>query len=130
MIGVLVFVFGWPLPQFIDYDEVWNALTELDPAKVLVLLGLAVGPESTEALMYRAFLPGLRLWRGSEAYLSSNFAGQILAASGREPGPVRLLGAEPPRGHGRLGGRGLDPVPHYRTVPAPGRRGACAARHR
>ena len=28
--------------------------------------------------MYRAFLPGLGLWRGSEAYLSSNFAGQLL----------------------------------------------------
>ncbi len=28
--------------------------------------------------MYRSFLPGLGLWRGSEAYLSSNFAGQLL----------------------------------------------------
>jgi uncharacterized membrane protein YbhN (UPF0104 family) len=28
--------------------------------------------------MYRAFLPGLGLWRGSEAYLSSNFASQLL----------------------------------------------------
>src|SRR5262245_64983200 len=28
--------------------------------------------------MYRAFLPGLGLWRGSQAYLSSNFAGQLL----------------------------------------------------
>ena len=28
--------------------------------------------------MYRAFLPGLGLRRGSEAYLSSNFAGQLL----------------------------------------------------
>jgi hypothetical protein len=28
--------------------------------------------------MYRAFLPGLGLRRGSEAYLSSNFAGRLL----------------------------------------------------
>ena len=28
--------------------------------------------------MYRAFLPGLALWRGIEAYLSSNLAGQVL----------------------------------------------------
>ena len=28
--------------------------------------------------MYRAFLPGLSLWRGTEAYLSSNLAGQML----------------------------------------------------
>ena len=28
--------------------------------------------------MYRAFLPGSVSWRGSEAYLSSNLAGQLL----------------------------------------------------
>ena len=28
--------------------------------------------------MYRAFLPGLKLWYASKAYLSSNFAGQLL----------------------------------------------------
>ena len=43
-----------------------------------VLLGLGLARVPTEALMYRAFLPGLGLWRGSEAYLSSNFAGQLL----------------------------------------------------
>jgi uncharacterized membrane protein YbhN (UPF0104 family) len=42
----------------------------------LFALGLARVP--TEAMMYRAFLPGLGLQRGSEAYLSSNFAGQPL----------------------------------------------------
>ena len=83
-------MFGWLLPQFIDYDEVWDALTELDTTEVLVLLGLALARVPTEALIYRAFLPGLRLWRGSEAYLSSNFAGQILPTR-REPRPVRLL---------------------------------------
>jgi hypothetical protein len=32
--------------------------------------------------MYRAFLPGLSLWRGTEAYLSSNLAGQVLPPPG------------------------------------------------
>jgi uncharacterized membrane protein YbhN (UPF0104 family) len=45
---------------------------------VLVLVGLGLARVPSEALMYRAFLPGLGLWRGSEAYLSSNFAGQLL----------------------------------------------------
>jgi uncharacterized membrane protein YbhN (UPF0104 family) len=73
-----VFVFGWLLPRFIDYEQVWEALTQLDAWEVIVLLGLGLARVPTEALMYRAFLPGLGLWRGSEAYLSSNFAGQLL----------------------------------------------------
>ena len=78
MVAALVVVFGWLLPQFIDYEEVWEALTLLDAWEVVVLLALALARVPTEALMYRAFLPGLSLWRGSEAYLSSNFAGQLL----------------------------------------------------
>ncbi len=74
----LALVFGWLLPQFIDYQEVWEALAELDGREVAVLLGLGLARVPTEALMYRAFLPGLGLWRGSEAYLSSNLAGQLL----------------------------------------------------
>ena len=78
VIAALVFLFGWVLPRFIDYEEVWDALAQLDAWElaVLVVLGLARVP--TEALMYRAFLPGLGLRRGDEAYLSSNFAGQLL----------------------------------------------------
>ncbi|HYI33971.1 MAG TPA: hypothetical protein VEX88_10965 [Glaciibacter sp.] len=34
-------MFGWLLTQFIDYDEVWDALTELDTNELMVLLGLA-----------------------------------------------------------------------------------------
>ena len=40
MIAALVLVFGWLLPQFIDYEEVWDALTELDAWEVVVLVGL------------------------------------------------------------------------------------------
>src|SRR5207247_1500864 len=78
VIAALVFVFGWLLPRFIDYQQVWAALTELDAWEVAVLLSLALARIPTEALMYRAFLPGLGLWRGAEAYLSSNLAGQVL----------------------------------------------------
>jgi uncharacterized membrane protein YbhN (UPF0104 family) len=78
VIAALAVVFGWVLPQFIDYQQVWAALTELDAWEVVVLLGLSLARIPTEALMYRAFLPGLRLWRGTEAYFSSNLAGQVL----------------------------------------------------
>jgi uncharacterized membrane protein YbhN (UPF0104 family) len=76
--AALVLVFGWLLPRFIDYEQVWDALTELDAWEVAVLLGLGLARVPTEALMYRAFLPRLSLWRGTEAYLSSNLAGQVL----------------------------------------------------
>ena len=82
MVVAVVLVFGWLLPQFIDYDDVQEALTQLNTTEVVILLALALARVPTEALMYRAFLPGLRLWRGSEAYLSSNFAGQILPPPG------------------------------------------------
>ena len=71
-------VFGWILPQFIDYAEVWQAMSLLDGWEMLLLVALALSRVPSEALMYRAFLPRLRLWRGSQAFLSSNFASQLL----------------------------------------------------
>jgi uncharacterized membrane protein YbhN (UPF0104 family) len=82
VIAVLAVVLGWLLPKFIDYQEVREALTELDAWEVAVLFGLGLPRIPTEALMYRPFLPGLRLWRGTEAYLSSNLAGQVLPPPG------------------------------------------------
>jgi uncharacterized membrane protein YbhN (UPF0104 family) len=78
VVVALVAVFGWLLPQFIDYRDVWEALSKLDAADVAVLLGLALARVLTEALIYRALLPGLGLGRGTAAYLSSNLAGQML----------------------------------------------------
>jgi uncharacterized membrane protein YbhN (UPF0104 family) len=77
MVVGLVVVFGWVLPQFIDYQDVWDSLEQLDGWEVLILLGLALIRVPSEALLYRALLPGLGMWRGNEAYLSSNLAGQL-----------------------------------------------------
>ena len=74
----LVVVFGWLLPRFIDYQDVWDALMQLHAWEVAVLLALGLARVPSEALIYRAFLPGLGLWRGGKAYLSSNFASQLL----------------------------------------------------
>jgi hypothetical protein len=37
VIAGLVVVFGWLLPRFIDYEQVWEALTQLDDWGVVVL---------------------------------------------------------------------------------------------
>jgi Na+-driven multidrug efflux pump len=78
VVAALAVVFGWVLPRFIDYEQVRDALTELTVWEALVLLGLGLARVVSETLMYRAFLPGMTLRRGTDAYLSSNLAGQVL----------------------------------------------------
>jgi uncharacterized membrane protein YbhN (UPF0104 family) len=76
--AVLVFVFGWLLPQFIDYELVWDAITGLTIQQLLVLLALTTLRVPTEAGIYRAMLPELGWRAGSEAYLSSNVAANVM----------------------------------------------------
>jgi len=77
-LGIFVFVFGWLLPKFIDFEAVWEAIKGLTWWEFLVLLLIAIGRIPTEAMIYRALLPGLHLRVGTEAYLSQNFAGTVL----------------------------------------------------
>jgi uncharacterized membrane protein YbhN (UPF0104 family) len=77
-VAVLVFVFGWLIPQIIDYELVWDALTSLTLTDLLVLTLLSALRIPTEAMVYRAMLPGLRIKHGSEAYLSSNVAANVM----------------------------------------------------
>ncbi len=78
VVAVLVFLFGWLLPQIIDYELVWDALTSLTLTDLLVLALLSALRIPTEAMVYRAMLPGLRIVHGSEAYLSSNVAANVM----------------------------------------------------
>lgn len=78
IVAVLVFVFGWLLPQIIDYELVWTALTNLTAMDLVVLTVLSLLRIPTEAMIYRAMLPGLSIRTGSEAYLSSNVAANVL----------------------------------------------------
>jgi uncharacterized membrane protein YbhN (UPF0104 family) len=78
IVAVLVAVFGWLLPQIIDYQLVWDALTGLSLEQLLVLSLLGLVRVPTEAMIYRAMLPGLRLLAGSEAYLSSNVGANFM----------------------------------------------------
>lgn len=78
VVAVFVVVFGWLLPQFIDYELVWEALTSLTLQDLIVLSFLSIIRVPTEAMVYRAMLPGLSLRTGSEAYLSSNVAANVM----------------------------------------------------
>jgi uncharacterized membrane protein YbhN (UPF0104 family) len=72
VLAVLLVVFGLVLPNIIDYQTIWDSLATLTLANVAVVLGLSGLRTLTEALVDRAMLPGLRLWPGSQAYLSSS----------------------------------------------------------
>jgi uncharacterized membrane protein YbhN (UPF0104 family) len=76
--ALFVIIFGWLLPKFIDYQEVWDAIQELTWWEFLILLAIGIARIPTEAMIYRALLPGLHMRVGTEAYLSQNFAGTFL----------------------------------------------------
>jgi uncharacterized protein (TIRG00374 family) len=78
IIAVLVVVFGWLLPQIIDYELIWEAISGLSFEEFLALLALTIVRVPTESGIYRAMLPGLGFRAGSEAYLSSNVAAQVM----------------------------------------------------
>jgi uncharacterized membrane protein YbhN (UPF0104 family) len=71
-IVVLFIVFGLVLPSIVDYQTIWDSLKTLTLANLAVLLLLTACRTGSESLVYRAMLPGLRLWPGSQAYLSSS----------------------------------------------------------
>jgi putative heme transporter len=77
-LAILAFVFGWLLPRFVDYREVWNAIKGLSWWEFLILFALGAARVPTEAMIYRALLPRLSSRVGSEAYLSQNFAGLVV----------------------------------------------------
>jgi uncharacterized protein (TIRG00374 family) len=77
-VAVLVFIFGILLPLFIDYRAVFDAIARLSWWQLLLLLTLSLLRVPTEALIYRALLPGLHPRVGSEAYLSQNFIGTFM----------------------------------------------------
>jgi uncharacterized protein (TIRG00374 family) len=77
-VAVLVFIFGILLPLFIDYRAVFDAIAGLSWWQLLLLLTLSLLRVPTEALVYRALLPGLHVRVGSEAYLSQNFIGLFM----------------------------------------------------
>jgi uncharacterized membrane protein YbhN (UPF0104 family) len=76
-LALFAFIFGWLVPRFIDYEETWDAIKTLSLWEFGVLFVLGVARVPTEAMIYRALLPGLSLKVGSEAYLSQNFAGLL-----------------------------------------------------
>ena len=68
-LGLVVFMFGWVLPQYIDYEAVSRSIGEITFSEWLLLVALAALRFLPEAWMYRAALPGISLGRGLSTFL-------------------------------------------------------------
>lgn len=69
---VLVVLFGWVLPQFIDYEAVWDEISQLDLPTILLLSVLGVASSWFEAALYTALIPGIGYLAGWRAFLGGN----------------------------------------------------------
>jgi uncharacterized membrane protein YbhN (UPF0104 family) len=68
-LGIVVFLFGWVLPQFIDYDAVFRAIGTISFFEWVVLLVVAAIRFIPEGWIYIAAQPGLTTRQGSQLFL-------------------------------------------------------------
>lgn len=74
-------IFGVLIPSFASYQDVWDALTSLEPEALLVLAGLTLVVESCKAGSYALLIPPLRF---GPAFLAQESAAVV---SNTVPGP-------------------------------------------
>jgi uncharacterized protein (TIRG00374 family) len=78
---LIYLIFGVLIPSFASYQDVWDALTSLEPAAVLVLAALTLLVESCKAGAYALIIRGLGFGR---AFLAQEAAAVV---SNTVPGP-------------------------------------------
>jgi hypothetical protein len=64
---VVIFIFGFLLPQVIDYETVFTILKELDPIDYIVMIGAGLILYVPEGALYASLMPGMGLRRGMSA---------------------------------------------------------------
>ena len=96
---IVVFVFGWLLPQVIDYQEIFDALRTLDGWEFAVLLVAGLIVYLPEGWLYSLLVPGLTWWRGIKAWVASTGVGSTIPAMDLvvRYGMYRSYGATPAR---------------------------------
>ena len=68
-VAIVVVLFGWVLPQFIDYDAVFRAIGNIEWWQWLILLIIAVLRFLPEGWIYVAAQPGLKNSQGVQLFL-------------------------------------------------------------
>ena len=80
-LGVAVIVFGFILPQVIDYQQVWETITSLSATDLLILLAAGLIYYIPEGWLYAVVMPGMSLWRGIKAWVASTGVGSTVPAA-------------------------------------------------
>lgn len=75
---VLVIVFGFVLPEVIDYEQVWEAIKSLEWWEIVALIIAGLITYIPEGWLYALLAPGLRLWRGVLAWVASTAVASTL----------------------------------------------------
>lgn len=70
-LAIVVVLFGWVLPQFIDYEAVFRAIRNIDALEWLILLVVAAARFVPEGWIYLAAQPGLSIGQGVQLFLVS-----------------------------------------------------------
>lgn len=68
-LALVVFIFGWLLPQYIDYDAVFRAIGKVRFGEWMLLVLFAAIRLIPEAWIYQAALPGIGFRRGLTTFL-------------------------------------------------------------
>ncbi|MGB5167860.1 MAG: lysylphosphatidylglycerol synthase transmembrane domain-containing protein [Acidimicrobiia bacterium] len=68
---IVIFIFGFLLPQVIDYETVFTVLRELEPADYLIMIAAGLFLYVPEGALYGSLMPGMGLRRGMSAWVGS-----------------------------------------------------------
>jgi len=84
-IAVLVLVFGFMLPSIVSYEDIGEAISDMEPWQFAVILGLWLLKLPLDGVIYSRSLPGLKVQQGSMAWAASTSFSNVV------PGPGDLL---------------------------------------
>ena len=68
---IVIFIFGFVLPSFIDYESMFEVLRNLDPIDYIVMIGAGLFLYVPEGALYASLMPGMGLRRGMSAWVGS-----------------------------------------------------------
>ena len=70
-IAIVIFIFGFVLPQVIDYETVFEVLKSLEPQDYLIMIAAGLFLYVPEGALYATLMPGMGLRRGMSAWVGS-----------------------------------------------------------
>ena len=70
-LAIVIFIFGFVLPQVIDYETVFEVLKSLEPQDYVIMIAAGLFLYVPEGALYASLLPGMGLRRGMSAWVGS-----------------------------------------------------------